>query len=166
MNLTKMYPTLASRKTDGAQDDIPELAVIDENLVTFDGPKDPLNPKNWPSKKKWIATLIMALYAFLAPFASSILVCFNHSTSSKPSGSRNRSDKRRIRRDKHHHSCVARFHLRPCVRNWSIDRWSSVGDIWKVRCTHLHLIPETDFVGLSFCMYRWDYFLSSVSRAP
>ena len=57
------------------QDDIPELAVIDDNLVTFDGPKDPLNPKNWPNRKKWIATLIMALYAFLAPFASSILVC-------------------------------------------------------------------------------------------
>ena len=57
------------------QDDIPELAAIDENLVTFDGPKDPMNPKNWPARKKWSTTLIMALYAFLAPFASSILVC-------------------------------------------------------------------------------------------
>ena len=56
------------------QDDIPELAEIDENLVTFDGPKDPLNPKNWPNRKKWIATGIVTVYTFLSPFASSILV--------------------------------------------------------------------------------------------
>src|SRR5271155_3732174 len=33
-----------------------------------------MNPKNWPNRKKWTATVIMAVYAFLAPFASSILV--------------------------------------------------------------------------------------------
>jgi hypothetical protein len=50
------------------------LAAIDDELVTFDGPDDPLNPKNWPRKKKWRTTVIMSLYAFLSPFASSILV--------------------------------------------------------------------------------------------
>lgn len=24
-------------------------------LITWDGPNDPLSPKNWPSKKKWAA---------------------------------------------------------------------------------------------------------------
>jgi hypothetical protein len=50
------------------------LAEIDPNLVTFDGPDDPLNPKNWPVGKKWGTTIMMTVYAFLAPFASSILV--------------------------------------------------------------------------------------------
>jgi hypothetical protein len=50
------------------------MAELDPNLVTFDGPDDPLNPKNWPTTKKWAMTYMMAFYAFMAPFASSILV--------------------------------------------------------------------------------------------
>ena len=30
----------------------------DSNLVTWDGPDDPVNPKNWTIKHKWAATLI------------------------------------------------------------------------------------------------------------
>lgn len=29
----------------------------DENLVTWDGPDDPSNPKNWPIKRKWLAVI-------------------------------------------------------------------------------------------------------------
>jgi hypothetical protein len=28
-----------------------------EKLVTWDGPDDPENPKNWPLKKKWFAAI-------------------------------------------------------------------------------------------------------------
>jgi hypothetical protein len=28
------------------------------NLVTWDGPDDPENPKNWTSRRKWAATII------------------------------------------------------------------------------------------------------------
>lgn len=78
------------------QDDIPELAAIDENLVTFDGPKDPMNPKNWPPRKKWATTLIMAMYAFLAPFASSILVLDAPMFGLTVVGTRGRSDQCRV----------------------------------------------------------------------
>jgi hypothetical protein len=30
----------------------------DPNLVTWDGPEDPANPKNWTNKHKWAATVI------------------------------------------------------------------------------------------------------------
>lgn len=30
----------------------------DPNLVTWDGPDDPNNPKTWPFKKKWAAVLV------------------------------------------------------------------------------------------------------------
>jgi hypothetical protein len=29
----------------------------DENLVTWDGPDDPSNPKSWPIKRKWLAVI-------------------------------------------------------------------------------------------------------------
>lgn len=41
--------------------------------VQFDGPDDPLNPKNWPSKKKWAATACIASFTFLSPLASSMI---------------------------------------------------------------------------------------------
>lgn len=30
----------------------------DPNIVTWDGPHDPENPKNWPFRRKWMATII------------------------------------------------------------------------------------------------------------
>lgn len=33
-------------------------SIRDPNLVTWDGPEDPANPKNWTFKHKWAATLI------------------------------------------------------------------------------------------------------------
>lgn len=41
--------------------------------VQFDGPDDQLNPKNWPSKKKWAATACIASFTFLSPLASSMI---------------------------------------------------------------------------------------------
>lgn len=35
-----------------------ETIAKDPNMVTWDGPHDPENPKNWPFRRKWGATLI------------------------------------------------------------------------------------------------------------
>lgn len=42
------------------------------DLVEFDGPDDPGNPKNWPRKKRWAITISMAAMTFVVTFASSI----------------------------------------------------------------------------------------------
>ncbi|KAJ7306800.1 MFS polyamine transporter [Mycena albidolilacea] len=42
-------------------------------VVDWEGPDDPLNPKNWNRKKKWAATLIVAVFALLTPVASSMI---------------------------------------------------------------------------------------------
>lgn len=35
-----------------------ESLLKDPNIVTWDGPHDPENPKNWPFRRKWMATII------------------------------------------------------------------------------------------------------------
>lgn len=51
------------------QSEIPK----DPNLVTWDGPNDQLNPKNWPFKTKWAATAIVSMYTFISPVSSSMV---------------------------------------------------------------------------------------------
>ncbi|KAK1991764.1 major facilitator superfamily transporter [Colletotrichum falcatum] len=41
-------------------------------LVTWDGPDDPNNPKNWTRVQKWMTSLIISSFAFLSPLSSSI----------------------------------------------------------------------------------------------
>jgi len=45
----------------------------DPNLVTWDGPEDPANPKNWTFKHKWAATLIVSSFTFISPVSSSMV---------------------------------------------------------------------------------------------
>lgn len=45
----------------------------DPNLVTWDGPDDPANPKNWTFKKKWAATLVVSSFTFISPVSSSMV---------------------------------------------------------------------------------------------
>ncbi|KAK3395189.1 major facilitator superfamily transporter [Podospora didyma] len=42
------------------------------NIVSWDGPDDPANPKNWSVRRKWTASLIVSGFAFLGPVSSSI----------------------------------------------------------------------------------------------
>ncbi|KAK9248953.1 major facilitator superfamily domain-containing protein [Lipomyces tetrasporus] len=56
-----------------APNDGQELVEIDPELVTWDGPDDPENPRNWVRSKKWRATIAISIYTFLGPFSSSIL---------------------------------------------------------------------------------------------
>jgi hypothetical protein len=56
-----------------------ETGATDSNLVGWDGPEDPENPKNWPSRRKWAATLVMSSFTFITPVASAIVApAFNN----------------------------------------------------------------------------------------
>jgi multidrug resistance protein len=41
--------------------------------VDWDGPNDPENPKNWPNRKKWAATVTVSLFTFISPVSSSMV---------------------------------------------------------------------------------------------
>ena len=45
----------------------------DPNIVTWDGPDDPQNPKNWSSKRRWIATLNVSSFTLISPLSSSMV---------------------------------------------------------------------------------------------
>ncbi|EFX02800.1 major facilitator superfamily transporter multidrug resistance [Grosmannia clavigera kw1407] len=45
----------------------------DPNLVRWDGPDDPENPKNWRMKRKWACVFVVSLYGFLTPVASNMI---------------------------------------------------------------------------------------------
>ncbi|KAH8899812.1 MFS multidrug transporter [Thozetella sp. PMI_491] len=47
--------------------------VVDENLVTWDGPDDPTNPRNWSSSRKWMITFVTSCFTFISPVSSSML---------------------------------------------------------------------------------------------
>ena len=46
---------------------------MDPEIVTWNGPNDPMNPKNWPRNQKWIATIVVSLLTFISPIASTII---------------------------------------------------------------------------------------------
>ncbi|KAJ9237524.1 major facilitator superfamily domain-containing protein [Paecilomyces variotii] len=45
----------------------------DPKLVTWEGPDDPENPKNWPMKRKWAATFVVSCFTFISPVSSSMV---------------------------------------------------------------------------------------------
>ncbi|KAJ7506741.1 MFS polyamine transporter [Mycena galericulata] len=45
----------------------------DDIIVDWDGPDDPLNPKNWSRKKKWAATLVVSSFTLISPVSSSMI---------------------------------------------------------------------------------------------
>ncbi|KAL9005767.1 MAG: hypothetical protein Q9188_001479 [Gyalolechia gomerana] len=45
----------------------------DLNLVTWDGPDDPENPKNWSNKRRWAATIVVSSFTFISPVSSSMV---------------------------------------------------------------------------------------------
>ncbi|KAF8647432.1 hypothetical protein AX16_006709 [Volvariella volvacea WC 439] len=42
-------------------------------IVDWDGPKDPQNPKNWPYRRKWSATIVVSSFTFISPISSSMM---------------------------------------------------------------------------------------------
>ncbi|KAI9325548.1 putative MFS multidrug transporter [Zopfochytrium polystomum] len=45
----------------------------DSVQVDWDGPNDPENPKNWPKGRRWLITVVAALFTLTGPLASSII---------------------------------------------------------------------------------------------
>lgn len=44
----------------------------DSNLVEWNGPHDPENPMNWPTRKKWRVTIALGAMTLCVTFASSV----------------------------------------------------------------------------------------------
>ena len=45
----------------------------DPDLVTWTGPDDPANPKNWAYSKKWRAVFIVSCFTLMSPLSSSLV---------------------------------------------------------------------------------------------
>jgi len=41
--------------------------------VTWNGPDDPENPKNWTLRNKWAATIVVSSFTFISPVSSSMV---------------------------------------------------------------------------------------------
>lgn len=50
-----------------------EFTGIDPELVIWDGPDDPANPRNWSNRERILQTVIVSLYSLISPMSSSIL---------------------------------------------------------------------------------------------
>ncbi|KAL4809515.1 MFS general substrate transporter [Aspergillus unguis] len=61
------------KKAATAQEAPPPLVTdLDEGLVGWEGPDDPLNPQNFSARRKWIILSLVSFVTFLSPLASSI----------------------------------------------------------------------------------------------
>ncbi|KAJ7887076.1 MFS general substrate transporter [Mycena olivaceomarginata] len=41
-------------------------------IVSWDGPEDPENPRNWSNHRRWTVTVVVSFFTFISPVASSI----------------------------------------------------------------------------------------------
>jgi multidrug resistance protein len=57
--------------------------LLNSYQVTWDGPDDPANPKNWTRKRKWVATLVVSSFTFISPVSSSMVAPAIQSISSE-----------------------------------------------------------------------------------
>lgn len=62
-----------ARSSEDSSSNRPDKEKKDPNLVTWDGPDDPANPKNWSTKRKWAATLVVSSFTFISPVVSSMV---------------------------------------------------------------------------------------------
>lgn len=64
-------------------DDLDQAITTDHHanskIVDWDGPDDPDNPMNWPTRKKWMITISLGMLTWVVTFASSIF-----STAARP----------------------------------------------------------------------------------
>ncbi len=47
--------------------------ILDPYLVTWDGPNDVANPKNWTHRRKWLITIVVSTYTFISTVSTSIV---------------------------------------------------------------------------------------------
>jgi Major Facilitator Superfamily len=51
----------------------PESKDVDPYFVTWSGPNDPDNPRNWSFKRKWAAVFVVSSFTFISPVSSSMV---------------------------------------------------------------------------------------------
>jgi len=61
------------RKTKTGKSAKSSRSARDPNLVTWEGPDDPNNPKNWSYSRKWAATIVVSSFTFISPVSSSMV---------------------------------------------------------------------------------------------
>uniref|UniRef100_A0A093V9F7 Putative transporter n=1 Tax=Talaromyces marneffei PM1 TaxID=1077442 RepID=A0A093V9F7_TALMA len=59
-----LQPTQTSRS---------QRSELDSKLVSWKGPNDPENPKNWSMKRRWAAVFVVSCYTFISPVSSSMV---------------------------------------------------------------------------------------------
>lgn len=64
---------LEASKSESFEDKNTTQSLKDPNLVTWDGPEDPENPKNWPNNIKWRYTYAVSLFVFISPVSSAMI---------------------------------------------------------------------------------------------
>ncbi|KIK52998.1 hypothetical protein GYMLUDRAFT_49575 [Collybiopsis luxurians FD-317 M1] len=67
------YPSEKEERSNSSPTETLSSSDPEAIIVDWDGPNDPKNPKNWPTRRKWAATLIVALFTFVSPVASSMI---------------------------------------------------------------------------------------------
>ncbi|KAL7933792.1 major facilitator superfamily domain-containing protein [Trichoderma chlorosporum] len=58
---------------DDAIEKSPTVRADDPNLVKWNGPEDPENPKNWLHSRKWAAVFCVSCFTVISPIASSMV---------------------------------------------------------------------------------------------
>lgn len=57
-----------------SKEKVPIVVVTGQSdALAWDGPDDPDDPKNWSTTRKWLATITIAMFAFISPTASSMI---------------------------------------------------------------------------------------------
>lgn len=57
----------------GSPDESGPESEKDASLITWTAPDDPLHPHNWPAHRRWTSTILISMFAFIAPMASTML---------------------------------------------------------------------------------------------
>jgi hypothetical protein len=50
-----------------------QASPVDPYLVTWNGPSDPGNPRNWTFRRKWAAVFVVSSFTFISPVSSSMV---------------------------------------------------------------------------------------------
>ncbi|KIJ49828.1 hypothetical protein M422DRAFT_27552 [Sphaerobolus stellatus SS14] len=72
-DVKKMEAGFAGENGGSKEENESAVAQSDVVIVTWDGPDDPGNPKNWSKGKKWAATFVVSSYTFISPISSSMM---------------------------------------------------------------------------------------------
>ncbi|KZF20237.1 MFS multidrug transporter [Xylona heveae TC161] len=67
-NLQNQEQALEAKEPETSDDD-----PNDRNIVSWDSPSDPANPKNWSFRRKWAAVYVVSCFTFISPCSSSMV---------------------------------------------------------------------------------------------